>query len=917
MKRGFFLANLWLVMTLPAMVFASACSTQGFTVVYVNGILTSRESANDQNIELQRRLPDNFKGEKLTVILGHNETHLAGIGDLVQSIAQTYHKSVSNYDRDTILNQIAPDVTTQKILLVGHSQGTFYTNELYKYLVAHGVSKDSIAVYNLATPADAVEGGGLHLTSANDKAIYAIRSVDAEHGAPEPLSANILIPIPPSESEDEWAGHYFTSDYLAGAPIRIVSDISKLLSQLKSHESTDGSCFAPPSLRIAHAVQGAVLAVADPIASVSSPYAQAAGSALAPVGQFAARTLDTLVNEHDWLAKDFAFLLTPQSKETATAAFPIVKALYGSSMSETDLQELTGETPKRVSVPTATKAAPVKDTNTSNVDEHTTSQTKKEEKPAPKTQGTFLESLPSMIQVTPGFGGGGSGATEGSTASTAPGSSSVVVSLLPFAITSPENGYVSATTSVSFAGTTTAGAIVLADYSGNIATTTSDGAGVWSLPLTLPEGSQSVGFSSYTDSLSSGTSTLSLTIDLTPPSAPTIALDACSYSLSSSFCLVATSTAAPSWGSVSGASYYALYSGGLFVSSTTALTLSTSMSDSATSTFQVVAYDAAGNAATSSSLSVRVALQPLTINEIGYGVYSNGADQFVELKNQTPFTLDLSHVSIHRSGDTPIALSGSITPTSGTATDGFLAVEATGFITSSVNKLIASFGALSQTGEKLSLVWNESTFDETPDVATCGGWCAGSSTAEIGTSVEAGYTKSYSPFSMARTSGDGSLSSGWTTSSAYGSSLGSAYFTWGSPGVANNTFPDHGWYCGSGGTPISSGATYIPSSGSCTYLSQFISPSVNRYGGVFSGVVGSSTQLTGHFMSHSSKSSENDSLGSRTSGENLFVLLWQIRSGGNDQADFVSYVTAASTSAATVTSPPHGNYKIIPWVYGP
>ena len=72
-----------------------------------------------------------------------------------------------DYDLTNILRQLHGDLKAQKILLVGHSQGTFYTNAAYDYLVKNGVDKKSIAVYNIGTPADKVAGNGEYLTSSN------------------------------------------------------------------------------------------------------------------------------------------------------------------------------------------------------------------------------------------------------------------------------------------------------------------------------------------------------------------------------------------------------------------------------------------------------------------------------------------------------------------------------------------------------------------------------------------------------------------------------------------------------------------------------------------------------------------------------------------------------------------------------
>src|SRR5580698_2148924 len=109
---------------------ALACSTTGFTVIYVNGILTSSDQAYSDLQTLKQLLGANFEGQPLNIYNGYNPSHLDGAGDILESISQAFNTPISDYDLDTILAQIEPEVTTQKLLLVGHSQGTFYTNEI-------------------------------------------------------------------------------------------------------------------------------------------------------------------------------------------------------------------------------------------------------------------------------------------------------------------------------------------------------------------------------------------------------------------------------------------------------------------------------------------------------------------------------------------------------------------------------------------------------------------------------------------------------------------------------------------------------------------------------------------------------------------------------------------------------------------
>lgn len=252
----------------PRITSAAECRSDGYTMVFINGILTSEESAKESLDKLKDRYTAQGQYTDVAFILGHNPSHLAGAGDIIQSVFQALDGSVSDFDLQTILLQIHPEVRTRKILLVGHSQGTFYTNEMYEYLVRNGVPRESIAVYNLATPAGLVAGGGDYLTSENDNLIRKVRALTAAAGTTQPLPANATIPLSYPEEPELWRGHKFSGEYLAGAPLRIVSDISQALGGLVAGsppETTEG-CFAPPADNFGYRIRKAAFAVADPAA---------------------------------------------------------------------------------------------------------------------------------------------------------------------------------------------------------------------------------------------------------------------------------------------------------------------------------------------------------------------------------------------------------------------------------------------------------------------------------------------------------------------------------------------------------------------------------------------------------------------------------------------------------------------------
>src|SRR3989344_5697425 len=122
---------------------SALCSENGATVVYINGILTSLVDAQNDLFKLQAKFVEKTGNREVIFRNGYNESHLGGGGDLYKSIQQAMQKPAAtvaqDYDLKTILMQIQPQVTTRKILLVGHSQGTFYTNSIYRYLLESGV----------------------------------------------------------------------------------------------------------------------------------------------------------------------------------------------------------------------------------------------------------------------------------------------------------------------------------------------------------------------------------------------------------------------------------------------------------------------------------------------------------------------------------------------------------------------------------------------------------------------------------------------------------------------------------------------------------------------------------------------------------------------------------------------------------
>ena len=335
---------------LPTTAFA-ACVSTGTTVVYVNGVFTTETQARSDARSLKVAFERATGDSSVKFINGYNPSHIGGLGDVTHSAAQALDSAISSFDLNTILLQIHPQVTTRKLLLVGHSQGTFYANDMYSYLLAHGEPKAAVGVYLVATPAASVAGGGKYLTSSNDAIINAARLIvsSAADGliplaAVNTVARKEILPANITLSGANY-GHTFSGTYLAEAPERVVGDIKSALGKLKAEAASDtGECFTAPNAGLGYKATKVGYAVADTAAAgvkagvgVAQSAAVALGNALASTAQ-GAYSLTTKVVSDVKTTVGGAQGLTNASEAKSTN-FDIIKKLYGSSLTKEEYEE--------------------------------------------------------------------------------------------------------------------------------------------------------------------------------------------------------------------------------------------------------------------------------------------------------------------------------------------------------------------------------------------------------------------------------------------------------------------------------------------------------------------------------------------------------------------------------------------------
>lgn len=263
-KRILFILVLVLSLSFYSKALASdLCSSDGYTILTVNGIFNNKVDAIKNRDNLKNKFGTSYHNELLIIDYLYNPTHLAGVGDLIDAVQQGVFSQKEDYDLTEMLDDASQKIKTQKVLLVAHSQGNFYSNNFYDKVASQegGVPKESIGMYGVASPADRVAGGGSYVTSDTDQTIAGLVSKFISI-----LPPNVHIKL----KAEDGNGHSFSNVYLKYQGERIISDIKHSLDKLKENDEQEPGdpCISPPDISIRHRVTGVVLAVADPTAVV-------------------------------------------------------------------------------------------------------------------------------------------------------------------------------------------------------------------------------------------------------------------------------------------------------------------------------------------------------------------------------------------------------------------------------------------------------------------------------------------------------------------------------------------------------------------------------------------------------------------------------------------------------------------------
>lgn len=432
--------------------------------------------------------------------------------------------------------------------------------------------------------------------------------------------------------------------------------------------------------------------------------------------------------------------------------FNIVKGLYGSSLTNSDVQDLLGENQsgavvlavnqeeapeniepaqlipepeiiKKKEIPQVQNDATPQPTNSKSEESPIPEQVNQPE-PKKKDIADFLIPVP----ISPGYGSGGGGGVAQAKLAPQGNPTDTISPDAPIIITPADFSSVFTTTDILFSGTAEATSIISTNFSQ--ATTSADSAGDWSLALSgFSQGTTTVQFFATDEAgnISPATST-SFFID---SEVPDVSLDVaeCAQSLSQSECLLDSTTLSFSWNSPAGdLAYFSLNINGI-ASTTSATSTSIDATGNNTYSFGVSAIDIYGNTSATSTQVIAIETMPVVINEVAWaGTAASPSDEWIELYNNTNVDISLDNWFVYAEDGSPyIPLSGTI------AANDYYLIERSidnDTISDMVADLAVPFSGtqgssgLSNSGEHLILARLEGGATTTVDeILKCRNWC--------------------------------------------------------------------------------------------------------------------------------------------------------------------------------------------------
>lgn len=167
-------------------------------IFFINGV---NVTADDANINMEK-LEDliNYESPSISWNVLYNATHGLFKSDLMDFMKQKYKTNFPGMNLDNIVNQFnnkfKGDKNNAYILIIAHSQGNNYANQLYDHLIhSERFPINRIAIFSIASPDHNINSfvnpdtRFKYVTADNDHVINAVRILPGE----KPMPANVHL----------------------------------------------------------------------------------------------------------------------------------------------------------------------------------------------------------------------------------------------------------------------------------------------------------------------------------------------------------------------------------------------------------------------------------------------------------------------------------------------------------------------------------------------------------------------------------------------------------------------------------------------------------------------------------------------------------------------------------------------------
>jgi len=167
-------------------------------IFFINGVNTTADDANAHLEKLEDLM--NYESNTITWNVLYNATHGLIKSDLIDFMKQKYKDDFPGRNLDDIVNQFnnkfKGDKNNVYILIIAHSQGNNYANQLYAYLVhREHFPADRVGIFSIASPAHSIDGfvnpdsRFKYVTADNDRIINLVNSMPGY----KPMPANVHL----------------------------------------------------------------------------------------------------------------------------------------------------------------------------------------------------------------------------------------------------------------------------------------------------------------------------------------------------------------------------------------------------------------------------------------------------------------------------------------------------------------------------------------------------------------------------------------------------------------------------------------------------------------------------------------------------------------------------------------------------